>query len=317
MPLYKFLNALLRKNRKYYKGEESNFVNLFSSNYNDDMPDPFVRVDILYWLNVKNVEEGPTKVKGMFPVCDILRDLQFVGHKVSIIHRELNYLVKRGLILSETLSNNVEKGDLVKIALPGLLHLKLLKNVTYLAACAEDVLFRDANVMTTISRRLASNSYTTKTSMALTASELIRYLSEYKKDFCSYPEEYISEENRIELFDLNECKTVVERWIEDDLYVKEGVNNIEFYKPGTSVLCTVENKNNGALICFFGNEGTIKGFISAVDGRYQLDYSEYENINEGDILYCEVLEYDYSHKSFQLKYIAKNDCEDVGKNLGQ
>ena len=48
IPNHKFLNALLRKNRRFYNGEESNFVNLFASNYNDDFPDPFIRIDILY-----------------------------------------------------------------------------------------------------------------------------------------------------------------------------------------------------------------------------------------------------------------------------
>ena len=72
--------------------------------------------------------------------------------------------------MSETLNNKADKDDLIKITLPGLLHLKLLRNVTYLSACAEDVLFKDSSVMTTISRRLASNAYISKTSMALTAS---------------------------------------------------------------------------------------------------------------------------------------------------
>ena len=103
------------------------------------MPDPFVRVDILYWLKMKNVQEGPTKVKGMFPVRDIFRDMQLIGHEIGIVRRELNYLIKRDLVISETLCSNVDECDLVKIALPGLLHLRLLKNVTYLAACAEDV----------------------------------------------------------------------------------------------------------------------------------------------------------------------------------
>lgn len=304
LPLYKFLNALLRKNRKYYKGEESNFVNLFYSNYNDDMPDPFVRIDILYWLRNRNAMEGPTKVKGMFAAGELLRDLQLVGHELNIIQRELNYLIKRGLILSETLSDKADKDDLIKIALPGLLHLRLLKNVTYLAACAEDVLFKDATVMTTISRRLASSSYTSKTSMALTAHEMIEYLIEYQKEFYSYSEQYICDEQKMEICDLSKCRETVEKWIQDDPYVKEEFVNIELYKPGTIISVSVEYKNNGALICLFGSDKSVKGFISCYDRRYQLDYSEYEIIVEGSNLKCEIMEFDYKHKSFQLKYIS-------------
>jgi len=170
------------------------------------MPDPFVRIDILYWLKTKKVQEGPTKVRGMFPVRDIFRDMQLVGHEVSIVERELNYLIKRGLVVSETLCSSADKNDLVKIALPGSLHLRLLKNVTYLAACAEDVLFKDVVVMTTITRRLSSNAYTSKISMALTANEMINYLSEYKKEFCSFPEQYISDKEKIEMFESKEEK---------------------------------------------------------------------------------------------------------------
>ena len=307
LPLYKFLNALLRKNRKYYKGEESNFVNLFYSNYNDDMPDPFVRIDILYWLRNRNAIEGPTKVKGMFPARELLRDLQLTGHELNIIQRELNYLLKRGLVLSEMLSDKADKDDLIKITLSGLLHLRLLKNVTYLAACAEDVLFKDVSIMTSITRRLASNSYTSKTCMALTANEMIEYLIEYQNEFCSYPEQYICDEKKIEIFDLNKCKEIIEKWINDDPYVKEEFTNIELFRPGTNVCVHVENKDNGALICLFGSDKTIKGFISAYDRRYQLDYSEYEKIVEGENLECEIMEFDYKHKSFQLKYIAKVD----------
>lgn len=54
VPTTLFMNALLRKNRKYLNGEKSNFVNLFGSHHTDDFPDPFVRVDILRWLKSMN-----------------------------------------------------------------------------------------------------------------------------------------------------------------------------------------------------------------------------------------------------------------------
>lgn len=313
LPLYKFLNALLRKNRKYYNGEESNFVNLFYSDFHDDMPDPFVRIDILYWLKNKIVQEGPAGIKGMFPASELFRELQLFGHELHVLERELNYLIKKGLILSETLSNSAEKDDLVKIALPGSLHLRLLKNVAYLAACAEDVLFKDVTVMTAITQRLKSNTYTSKTSMALTANDLVQYLLEYKKEFCAYPEQYICEDSNIKIFDLNECKRIIEKWIEDDSVVKEGVAHIDFYKPGTVIDVSVEYKSNGSLICRFGMNKTIKGFISACDKRYELNYSEYEKILEGDSLRCEILEFNYTHDSFQLKFLQKIESFDYNQ----
>lgn len=94
LPSYKFLNALLRKNRKYYNGEESNFINLFGSDFHDDFPDPFVRIDILNWLQIQARQVDKDKEK-LFVVGDIIRDLQLIGHKDTIIHRELNYMIKK------------------------------------------------------------------------------------------------------------------------------------------------------------------------------------------------------------------------------
>lgn len=305
LPSYKFLNALLRRNRRYYNGKQSNFVNLFYSLYTDDFPDPFIRIDILLWLKINIGKVGPTKNKGMFPVFYILKDLQIIGHDAEVINRELNYLVKRGLIISESLMNKIEKNDLVKISVPGMLHLNLLKNVTYLSACAEDLLFKNTAVMTTISRRIATSSYLSKLSMALTAGEMIQYLDGYRNEFCSHPESYILNGEQISIYDLSDCKDAINKWIEDDHNVKDWVDKIKTYQPGLFVVIEVMKKSSGALICRFVENTNIKGFLSALDARYQLDYSVFQVINENDRLNCEILEYDYEHRSFQLKYISK------------
>lgn len=304
LPSYKFLNALLRKNRRYYNGEESNFVNLFYSSYSDDFPDPFVRIDILKWLKANISKEGPTKSKGMFSVCVIIRDMQLIGHNSDVVQRELNYLIKRGLIVSESLTNCACKNDLVKITLPGLLHLKLLDNVTYISACAEDALFKNTETMTTISRRLASSSYLSRLSMALTANDLIQYLGDYRSEFCSHPESYVLNGEQIAVYDLSDCKSAICKWVDSDQKIKVSFASVQTYQPSSIVTASVAKKDNGALVCYFGEEKN-KGFISALDAKYDLDYSEYEKIEENDQLECEVLEYDYEHRSFQLKYIAK------------
>ncbi len=305
LPSYKFLNALMRKNRRFYNGEESNFVNLFYSNYNDDFPDPFVRIDILRWLKSKIAKEGPTKTRGMFPVSLMIQEMQIIGHNANIVQRELSYLINHGLVLSETLTPNVSYNDLIKIAIPGFLHLNLLSNVTYLAACAEDVIFKDTGVMTIISRRLASSTYLSKLSMALTSSEMINYLYGYRTEYCSHPETYITDGEHLEIYNMHESKEAIKKWIDQDKYVKTSFDNIQIYKAGVNVKATVVKKNGGALVCSFGVEKNIKGFISALNSKYFLEYPVYETINENSQLECQVLEYDYDHGSFQLKFISK------------
>lgn len=304
LPSHKFLNALLRKNRRYYNGEESNFTNLFYSSHTDDFPDPFVRIDILQWLKANSSKDGPSKSKGMFPVNAIIRDMQLIGHNADVVLRELIYFIRRGLVVSESLTTCVNRDDLVKIAIPGFLHLKLLSNVTYIAACAEDVLFKNTTIMTTISKRLASNSYLSRLSMALTSNDMIQYLDTYRNEFCSHPESYIADNEQAAIYDLRNCKSAIGKWIDSDKYIKDGFSNYQTYQKGSSVIAKVVNKSSGSLVCFFGEDQNIKGFISALDAQYQLDYSSYEEINEGDLLRCEILEYNYDHRSFQLKYLS-------------
>lgn len=307
MPTYKFLNALLRKNRRYYNGDESNFINLFYSDYNDDFPDPFVRVDILHWLIRNNKIDGPTKNKGMFPARDVVRDMQLIGHEQSVILREINTLFKKGLIFSEAIVDNISNDDLIKITVTGKLHFNMLKNVTYLAACAENVLFKNTDVMMQISRRLGTNSYLSKLAMTLTASELIAYLDEYRTEYYSHSDVFLSDAEENSVFDLSGCKNAVSKWLESDSALREEFQRIHQYKIGTQVTGNVVSKEHKGIICLI-EEQEVKGFLSVLDGKYNLEYTEYDQISIDDKLCCEILEYDYDHNSFQLKYIEKLDA---------
>ena len=201
--------------------------------------------------------------------------------------------------------SSVELNDLVKITIPGLLHLTLLDNITYLAACAEDVIFKDTATMMRISTRLASATYLSKLSVALTANDMVQYLENYRSEFCSRPEVYIEEGNYIRMYDMEGCGKAINKWIDSDKDVKETYLTLQEYPNGKHIDAIVVNKNNGSLVCMFGKDHDVKGFISAYDKKYQLKYSIYETIKEGDQLKCEVLYYDYHHMSFQLKFIMK------------
>ena len=304
LPSYKFLNAILRKNRRYYNGENSNFVNLFYSDYSDDFTDPFTRIDLLRWLKENYSKEGPSKAKGMFPVRDIMRDMQIIGHDLNVSRRELNYLLKRGLVISESLSSIVSDDDLVKISIPGSLHLGLLNNVTYLAACAEDTNFKNSEVMSTISKRLASNSQLTKLSLALTTHDFIHYLLEYRKEYSASPESYLANATPVDLYDLGACINALDKWIEKDPYVKNYFSALQIYSSGAEIVAEVVSKSNGALVCVFGENCELKGFISALDSRYKLTYEQYDLLNVDSKLKCKILEFDLDHKSFQLEYLG-------------
>lgn len=304
LPSYKFLNALLRKNRRYFNGEYSNFVNLFYSNYLDDFPDYFIRIDILRWLNEKYIQVGPSKIKGMFPVRDIMRDMQIIGHKLDASRRELNYLLKRELIIAESLLNVVNDDDLVKITIPGKLHLNLLKNVTYLAACAEDISYKNSEIMTSISKRIALNSSLSKISLALTAQDFISYLITYRKEYSACPSVYLANDTVVQLYDLKDCTDALEKWIENDPHVKKYFCAISQYKSGTEIIVKISSISKGAVICTFIEDNELKGFISVSDPKYNLTNQQYDLLNRDSKIKCNIIAFDLEHYNFQLKYIS-------------
>lgn len=232
-----------------------------------------------------------------------MRDMQIIGHDLAIVQRELNYLIKRDLIVSESLSNVVSSDDLIKISIPGNLHLGLLSNVTYLAACAEDTNFKNQQIMTTISKRIASSTQLSKLSIAMTAHDLIGYLIEYRKEFRSSPEIYVVNEDQIEIYNMEECVNALDKWLENDSFVKENFTALQDHPSSSMVVVEVVSQNSGALICRFGEQKELKGFISALDAKYGLAYEQYEQIFVGQYLECSILEYDWDHNSFQLKYL--------------
>lgn len=304
IPSHKFMNVLLRKNRRYYSGDASNFINLFSSNYLDDFPDPFVRTDIIHWLKMKNWNDGPSKSRGLSSVSSMVKQLQLFGHKAEVIRRELQYLIKNGLVFCESLNDIVTDNDLIKLSIPGALHLEMLNNIQYLAACAEDVLFKNTATMMRISKRLKTSEYCSRLVTVLNARDLIDYLESYRKEYTMESLELIVREDGMASFDLKQCHNIISQSITSNPTLVETLSRIDRYCEGCIVNAKVVNKSGGALVCRMGDDDA-KGFLATTESRYELQYSTYSQAELGDTLLCEVLEYDSDHKSFQLKYIGQ------------
>ncbi|MDT8903255.1 type I restriction endonuclease [Anaeroselena agilis] len=302
LPQHIILNTLLRKNRKYFDEEKSNFVNLFSSKYTDDLPDPFVRIDILSWLKDKLNVEGPSRVKGYHRVADIVADLELFGHKDEITMREIAVLSKRELIFAESQSFDIANEDLVKISPSGSVHLDLLENVTYLATCAENTLYKNSEIMIRISRRLSSPVYLEKISSIATALDMIGYLIDYRKEFITSPSVYLKDGTYLNSIDLNISYNAIKRLIDSDSEARQVFGFTEEFPVGTVVEAVVTNKKRNSINCHVENK--IKGFLSILEQKYNLSSDNYEQLNIGDYIICKVLEFDFLHKSVQLEYVA-------------
>lgn len=306
VPIHIFMNALLRKNRKYFNSEKSNFVNLFGSNYKDDFPDPFVRIDILWWLRSKYQTNGPNGYKGLFKASTVVKELQVIGHDSNVVLRELQYLSKRGLIISESKNDVIEFDDLVKITITGSLHLNLLTNLIYLAACAEDVLYKNVDIMTRISRRLSDGSYLSKLSIVLTVEDMITYLCQYRKEYSSNPSAYLSEEDCIDLYDPSNISDSISNWLSNDNLLYQRYELLKKYKIGLRKHFSVIAINKHSVICLPDDDSNVKCYISTHDAKFCLAQNDFETISIGDILFCEIIDYSHNHDSFDLKFIEKS-----------
>jgi hypothetical protein len=305
----KVLNALIRKNRKYYSGEASNFINLFYSSYEDDFPDPFIRIDILRWLDSKKAIDGPSGIKGLYQISNVLREMQIIGHDTDIAFREIRYMVKKGLINSENLVGALEEEDCIKIWYPGILHLQMLSDIRYIAACAEDSLYRNTDIMMRISRRISRDDYLSKYNTLLTAKDFVNYLDGYKKGFTADPSICFNDSAFLSMYDLKECFNAIERFLYKDANaeIREAISLMERYSYGKRLYAQIVSKKNNGITCIvqYENEPCIKCFMSALDEWYQLSLYDYDRLKEGDMIDVEVMDYNIDYKSFQVRYISQ------------
>lgn len=303
IPTYKFENALIRKNRRYYNSAESNFISLFSSDFNDDYPDPFVRLDILWWLQSMNKKVGPTKERGVFPISDLVRNLQMFGHSSNVIMRELDYMIRKELVVCDNIGE-IDESDMVKIALPGNIHMQMLKHISYLGACAEDFLFKNTDTLTRITnrlRQLEADPYLIET---LNAKDLLEYLIKYKEQYSIDGSFVISEGDLIESYDLTELLNAVKTYIHYAPGIEEAIRRQEKLYVGKETSCRVISKKDNGMVCLIGLEES-KGFLSVYEKKYGLTLEEYNAIQLDDIIQCSIIEYDFKHKSFQLRYLTR------------
>lgn len=303
LPPHIIINALLRKNRKYYNEEKSNFANLFYAKFDDDFPDPFVRIDVLLWLKNYYKIEGPNRVLGYHQVKSIIKDLQTIGHNEEVIYREISALIKKGLIYSENQLSDVNYNDLIKISHSGSLHLDLLNNLSYLAACAEDVIYKYPETMMRISNRITSADYLDKIPLIATAKDMLQYLSIYRSEFLSLPDVYLKEGEHLEIYDLKNSIDTMDNLIKRDNTAIKIFGIIDKYPKDLQVECKIISKKSNSLLCLINDES--KGFLATTQRRFKLSEESYYSLNVGDNILCKCIEYRFEHNSIQLEFITK------------
>jgi hypothetical protein len=212
LPLTVIARVLLRMQRRFYDGDKSHLKNLIQCVPTDALPDHFVRLGILHWLDARKERPGPAGVNGFHRVSDVLTDLVRLGHDVLRAREELLYLIRERCIVVEHLrADSVDDGDLVRITAAGVVHLQLMASPDYLAACAEDTWLSDSALAQDIAERLRGpqNSHLSRRITARTARELVEYLKARAAERVIQPQAYLSDEAAVDLRILGEAEAAI------------------------------------------------------------------------------------------------------------
>jgi len=213
LPLSVVARVLLRMQRRYYDGDKAYVKNLVQCNPDDALPDHFVRLAILHWLERRQKVPGPAGVAGFHRVETLLRDLVQLGHDANRVRDDLMYLIREGCAVAEHQRvDEIHDGDLVRITASGLVHLQLMANPEYLAACAEDTFLSDVELASRVAERITARGLAgqfSRMTAAKNAWDLVGYLKLRAEEKIGTPDIYLDTSDAVELKTLREAEAAV------------------------------------------------------------------------------------------------------------
>jgi hypothetical protein len=198
--------------RRFYDGNRSYLKNLVQCDPEDPFPDHFVRLALLHWFQRKLKVKGPAGAEGFHRATDMIADLATVGHDALRVRKELAYLAREGCVVPEHLrANEIEDCDLIKVSAAGVVHLQLLANPEYLAACAEDTWISDAGLCRRVAERISPGfeAQFSRITTARNATEFVDYLKARSGAALCAPGVFLEEDTTKELRTLREAEAGV------------------------------------------------------------------------------------------------------------
>jgi hypothetical protein len=244
LPNHLISKVFIRGSKVYYTDSNSRIKNVFFSFPDDTLPDPFIRISIVKYLKERiNKEDEIKGLLGYVSTAKTIKFLSSIGHSETRVINELKSLMKLNLIENESLNPdifNIE--DLIKITSIGLAHFYIVKNIDYLAACAEDLWYRDNVLATNISTNMSGNgeySHLSIQTVSKHARELVTYLENYYNSNFSFfsgnfvetefkPLDFVQLNLDIDSFDENIKTNTVPDLIPENTY-EASIVNIQNY----------------------------------------------------------------------------------------
>lgn len=265
LPLSVVARVLLRMQRRFYDGTKAYIKNLVQCDPSDPLPDHFVRLSILHWLNNRRGNIGPAGVIGFHAVGNIIHDLVHLGHDANRVHEEILFLAKEGCIVPEHLRfDAIGESDLVKVTASGLVHLQLMANPDYLAACAEDTWVSDQGFAERVAYRITSRGLRgqfSRLTSSTNAAEFVEYLQRIAANRIDSAKFYLDDASQVEMKTLREAEAAInanEIEVSTQLYV----GNIPYDCNEISLRKTFETAgiNVANLVIPAGETGNNRGY---------------------------------------------------------
>ncbi len=195
LPFSVVARVLLRSNRRFYDGGHSHVKNLFQCAPDDPLPDNFVRLAILRWLEVQMGERGPLGIRGYHQFGRMVSDLAPLGYDADRLREEATYLLRERCIVAEHQRvDRLADGDLVRLSPAGYVHLTLLQTPDYLAACSEDTWVTDYSLAERIAKRIGHSGlqqHFAWPTVLSNAEEFLKYLHAQAQARPSFSETYL------------------------------------------------------------------------------------------------------------------------------
>lgn len=228
LPLPIVARVLMRMQRRFYDGDRSYLKNVVQCVPDDPLPDHFVRLGVLHWYAQRIGTKGPAGVQGFHRTSEMVSALVSLGHDAQRVRAELLYLAREGCIVPEHLRpDSIEDDDLSKITASGMVHIQLMTNPEYLAACAEDTYISESDLVARVAARLTKglNSHFSRSTTALNAADFVSYLKNRAAARLDAPQVYLDPKRVTELRVLGEAEAALSA-AESDLPERLFIGNI-------------------------------------------------------------------------------------------
>jgi hypothetical protein len=294
---------LFKGKRKYYDDSESHIKNLFHSESEDSLPNPFARIAILQWMKNNFREYGPNRTKGYHKLGTLIQALQSLGHPVNNIKDEISQLIVADCINSESQSSDISSDDLISISPSGFIHLDLLRNINYLSTVAEDTFFRENQPAKEIADNIIGRGrfHSDSRQTAISNSKiLIDYMQSYHTNYFLGAAKVIENTNNNELVELPRIAEYVSQTANNDKAFNQLHHLEQQYPPGSQIEAQITSIQPYGLFVEFGLNGN--GLIHKSNfNKPRLD--PLDSCEDGDWVIVEIIKFNSDHKRFELTLI--------------